>query len=400
MKKIMDRDCDCLVVGAGISGVCAAIAAARSGAKTILIEMHKFPGGSAVTGLLSFICGLYPNSKNVPKNTLNPGIVRQICRILCVLEPKKQPTAMGKVFVLPFSKKSLVLALESLMRKTKNLKVCYSAKFVGLKTCCREIIKVKVKGQQGVSVIFPRAVIDCSGKGEVIAFSRARYAISPDNKLQMASYAFRLKGLKDADDSLCFKVAYSLTKAVAQKKMPGYLRFTTFTLEDSKRQGICRLNIASGKKGLSLCAVRKQVRRVHKYLSENLASFRDSRLADQSYEIAEREGLRGIGDYILTRDDILGERKFKNAAAKGAWPIEFWSRGKGPVYKYLRPGAYYEIPASCLKSKNIKNLFFAGRCISATPQALASARVMGTCMSLGEKAGLIAARYLKIKSRT
>ena len=68
---------------------------------------------------------------------------------------------------------------------------------------------------------------------------------------------------------------------------------------------------------------------------------------------------------------------------------------EGTVYKYVKPGDYYEIPFRCLKARGFHNLLLAGRCISVTHEALGSTRVMGTCISLGEEAGLAAAYYVK-----
>jgi len=74
--------------------------------------------------------------------------------------------------------------------------------------------------------------------------------------------------------------------------------------------------------------------------------------------------------------------------------MEIWDRSRGTVYRYVPRGEYYEIPLSCLRVPAVVNLLTAGRCISATPAALASTRVMGTCMALGEQAGLAAAQCI------
>ena len=92
---------------------------------------------------------------------------------------------------------------------------------------------------------------------------------------------------------------------------------------------------------------------------------------------------------------MLGAAKFHDGVVKNSWPIELWDRNRGTVYKYLEPGEYYDIPFRCLKVKGLSNLLCAGRCISVSHEALGSTRVMGTCISLGEQAGLAAAHYVK-----
>jgi hypothetical protein len=110
-----------------------------------------------------------------------------------------------------------------------------------------------------------------------------------------------------------------------------------------------------------------------------------------SPEVAYREGARAWGEYTLTADVVLGARKFPDGAVRNAWPIELWDREKGPSYRYLDPGEYYEIPLRCLKAQEVSNLWCAGRCISASHEALGSTRVMGPCIALGEEAGREAA---------
>ena len=100
-----------------------------------------------------------------------------------------------------------------------------------------------------------------------------------------------------------------------------------------------------------------------------------------------RDGARLLGQYTLTAQDVLEARKFPDPAARSAWPVEFWDPETGPRYRYLPDGEFYEIPRRCLASERIANLFAAGGCISAETLALASVRVMGTCIALGEAAG-------------
>jgi len=111
-----------------------------------------------------------------------------------------------------------------------------------------------------------------------------------------------------------------------------------------------------------------------------------------SPRVVDREGPRLCGEYTLTSDDILNARKFPDGAVKNAWPIELWDQEKGPSYRYLEPGNYHEIPLRCLKAQGISNCWSAGRCISATREALGSTRVIGICLSLGEEAGREAAQ--------
>jgi hypothetical protein len=110
-------------------------------------------------------------------------------------------------------------------------------------------------------------------------------------------------------------------------------------------------------------------------------------------QVGVRESRRLIGRYQLTREDVLTGRTFDDAVARASWPIELWQDGQlGATYEYLEDGQTYEIPLRSLQARDIENLFVAGRCMSATHEALGSARVIGTCLATGDAVGMAAAR--------
>ena len=199
--------------------------------------------------------------------------------------------------------------------------------------------------------------------------------------------------MKDVDNIPAVKVPYYLAKAVEQKKMPFYLKYTTFTAGDTKDEGYCRLNIPPAGIMEREKQAKKDALLVHTYLAKVLPVFNKSYIVEMSPEVVDREGPRLYGKYTLTANDVINARKFPDGIVKNAWPIELWDQQKGVTYKYLEPGENYEIPLRCLVTKDIKNLFCAGRCISVTHEALGSTRVMGACLALGEKAGYGAAHW-------
>ncbi len=112
----------------------------------------------------------------------------------------------------------------------------------------------------------------------------------------------------------------------------------------------------------------------------------------------KRESVRYMGEHILTQNDIEENRHFADTIAYGGWPMDDHNpkgiKANGlqdaPSHMYPAPSPY-EIPYRCVYSRNIKNLFFAGRDISATHAAISSTRVMGTCALLGQAVGNAAA---------
>ncbi len=390
----MELSCDILVVGGGIAGIAAALKAAREGADTILIEKNNFAGGIAIHAMHRYICGLYPSDLQAPINTLNGGIAEEICLELEKLAPGSKAIQMGKVYVYPFATKDLLKVLKNLSDKQAGLKIFYETKIDSITTEQGSIKTAFAKQLKGELIISPRAVIDCSGEGAVIRFSGAAHELLPENERQLAGFCFKIKGITNPPDILSVSVPYYLFHAVVEKKLPLYMRYTKFYPGDIDDEGICLINLPFGNNPEKTREAKKQAVKAHKILADSLVSFKDSYINEMSSVIVEREGLRMTGQYMLTKEDVLSARKFHDGAIKNAWPIELWNQDKGPTYQYIEAGDYYEIPLRCLKSINIKNLYGAGRCISVSHEALGSTRVMGTCISLGEQAGLAAVKGL------
>jgi hypothetical protein len=382
--------CDVLVVGAGISGIAAAISASRSQAKTILIEKNNFPGGIARDCQHQYLCGLYPK---------NSGIAKEIVLNLEKLNPKNRFTRMGKLSAFSFKPKDLELTLRKLMLKEKNLKVLYNCTVTAVKKEKNSIILVKaVKKQLHLSLnLKPRAIIDASGNGSIIKLSKAKYTLAPLNSRQLAGFTFQVCGLTGKSDLLPIKIPYYLAKTPEKNHLPVYAKFTNFTYDTDKSSGIIKLNLPAKNSPLGAQEANKYATLIHAYLRKTLPEFKNSYINRISSGIHEREGLRLEGEYTLTKQDVLSARKFPQPIAKGYWPIEFWHPKSGPKIQYLKTNQFYQIPLGCLKSKGITNLFATGKCISATSQALASSRVMGTCIYLGEAAGKQAAKYRPIQ---
>ena len=127
------------------------------------------------------------------------------------------------------------------------------------------------------------------------------------------------------------------------------------------------------------------------YLITHVEAFKNAAIKHIAPELGIRIGQRSTGKYILMEEDVLGCRKFDDAIANASWPIEIWEQDRRVKMRYFNLDDHYQVPAGCLQSNSINNLFFAGRNISATDAAIASARVMGICLQTGYAAGCLAA---------
>jgi hypothetical protein len=137
---------------------------------------------------------------------------------------------------------------------------------------------------------------------------------------------------------------------------------------------------------------RKQVTELVAFFRERVPGFENARLAATATQVGIRESRRIVGRYTLTRDDVLQGRSFDDAIARSAYPIDIHNpSGSGTTTHRLAEGASYEIPYRCLVPVNRERLLVAGRCISTTHEALASTRLTPTVMTLGQAAGTAAA---------
>jgi hypothetical protein len=140
------------------------------------------------------------------------------------------------------------------------------------------------------------------------------------------------------------------------------------------------------------CVSRAQMRQIAEFLRRYVPGFEESYAAQSGINVGVRETRRIVGEYQLTANDVLGARKFSDAIARGAYPIDIHNpAGTGTVLKRLPPGEAYDVPLRCLLPKQVENLLVAGRCISGTHEAHSSYRVMPIVMATGHAAGVCAA---------
>jgi hypothetical protein len=141
---------------------------------------------------------------------------------------------------------------------------------------------------------------------------------------------------------------------------------------------------------------RAQVMELVAFFRSDVPGFKNARLAATATQIGIRESRRIVGAYTLTAEDVLQARRFDDAIARSADPIDIHNPGgSGTTTHRLPPGASYEIPYRCLVPQRIDDLLVAGRCISTTHEALASTRLTPTVMTLGQAAGTAAALSLE-----
>lgn len=112
---------------------------------------------------------------------------------------------------------------------------------------------------------------------------------------------------------------------------------------------------------------------------------------DSGAALGVRESRRVHGEYWMQVEDVLGEKRFDDAIACSAWPVEDHGGGRATKWVWVPPGGYYQIPYRCLIPQKVEGLLMAGRCVSASHEAQASLRVVAVALAMGQAAGTAAA---------
>jgi hypothetical protein len=218
-------------------------------------------------------------------------------------------------------------------------------------------------------------------------------------QVQAAAQVFTLQNISEENEAkLGIILMKSLQSAIAEKKLAHYFDRVYVV------PGSLGNNCVSLKIGIPLTVTNTLenllelkttahafINELTDYLIKNVQPFKKSNLLRIAPQVGTRVGLRTKGKYVLTEDDVLQCRKFDDSIANGSWPIEEWEQDRRVRMRYFNEEDFYQIPAGCLRSAAKDNLFTAGRCISATDGAIASARVMGICLQTGYAAGYLAA---------
>ncbi|HXJ81512.1 MAG TPA: FAD-dependent oxidoreductase [Candidatus Methylomirabilis sp.] len=394
---------DVVVAGGGAAGLAAAIAAAGCGARTALVERYGFLGGMATAGMLGTICGLYRTCAAGPAEPLNEGFAQAFARQLQRSTGCGEPVRRGRTYVLPYTPFAFACLADELATSAEGLDVYLHAYLVGIDRGERSIEALHVATWERRLRLTAGAVVDASGDAVVAWNAGAATVTTPLAERQLPSLVFVLQHVDV--EALQAGPRVGVLRALALAEQQGLLPkgSSNLALGPSRQPGevVCKLTLSGiaeegpGRRD-ALTAAEQEGRKRASAITEflrTLPPFSRSFVSHVAPQIGVRESRRVIGRYQLTREDVLTGRKFDDGVARAGWPIELWEEGHlGATYEYLPDGEAYDIPLRCLQARDVDNLLVAGRCMSASHEALGSARVIGTCLAAGEAAGREAAR--------
>ena len=392
---------DVVVVGGGAAGLAAAVAAGGAGARTALIERYGFLGGMATAGMVSTICGLYQESASGSPEPLNDGFAETFARRLASMPGCQKPTRRGRTFVLPYTPFAFACLADELVAATPTVDVYLHAYLVDVDGERGRIRSLRIATSERRVELRATAVADTSGDAAVARQAGAATDAAADRQLPALVFVLQQVDCEALGQGPRLAVLRALVAAERDGRLPPGASNLTLALSPQPGEVIGKLALAGVSQtaaagGDLLTAAEQQGRRrvlaVTEFL-KTLPAFGRAFVSHVAPQVGVRESRRVIGRYQLTREDVLSGRKFEDGVARASWPIELWEEGRlGATYEYLDEGQTYDIPLRSLQARDLDNLFVAGRCMSATHEALGSARVIGTCLATGEAIGRAAAR--------
>lgn len=392
---------DVLVCGGGCAGLCAALASARNGAETLLVERAGFAGGIITAVGLPYFDGVAQKKDNrlvLGGLPLELMIRSGICKASDETVSKYNPT-IGNV------ERFKLLADRMLRAEAPRLRVLYHTSVCEVRSDGGLVREVLVANKDGLVRIAAREVVDCTGDGDVAAWSGA--PVVKTQPLQPLTLHFRIGNVKKTPDmhKLC---KAQLAAAHRAGELPIYygpgLMFM-FAPNDLYLHVIRVSGDATDAADLTRCEMqaREDAWAIFERWKANVPGFEDSFFNASAPYIGVRETRRIVGRHILSEDDILTGRKFDDAVATGCWYLDVHpndvSEGSAWREEPVFP-APYDISYGTLQPQAIGNLLVAGRCHSATAKAAGSSRVTGTAMAMGQAAGTAAALAVEAKTST
>lgn len=405
---IVPQSCDVAVIGGGAAGLAAAVAAARAGARTCLIERAGALGGMASLSLVHSICGLYRLSDTPQRDPANPGFAAEFAHRLLHAGGAWGPVRLGRVDVLLQSPPTFATLCDQFVRESPSLTVALHTEVTALRgdRCIREVDTLC----RGVARrIEPRVVIDASGDGLTAALFRIGYEQTPADHLQRPAFIFTLGSVEP--DTLHGDARLQLAGQIAAAVRDGELSPAACgaALRPTQNRGEVYITLdldmpQYDPTDLQCLAALEQHGRslateLARWLRGRVAGFGESYIAAWPGRVGIRESRRLRGEYRIETDDLLTGATFDDSIGLATWPLELRETPRGPRLKYPIDNRPCEIPLRALRAIDADNLWIAGRCISCSHEAQASLRVIGTCLVTGEAAGLAAARMAQRSAR-
>jgi 2-polyprenyl-6-methoxyphenol hydroxylase-like FAD-dependent oxidoreductase len=388
---------DVVVVGAGSAGSAAAITAGRFGAAVLLVDRLAFMGGTSTAVLDTFYAFYTPGDR--PRRVVG-GLGWEVARRLTADGVAfERPNTYGAGTGVTYDAEALKVLWERLAEEA-GVDLLLHTWVTGVRLDDGRVAAVRLWNKGGARWVEASAFVDASGDADVCAMAGVPHDRPGDGgTVQSLSTLFRVANVDIA-------AASAVPKAELWARMADAVGAGTYRLpriegswHRTPFEGVALVHMtripnvdATDPEQLTLAEVegRRQVREYHRFLRDRVPGFERSVVVATSPAIGVRESRRVHGDHRLSREDVLGGRRFPDEIALCGAPIEDHGAGGDTAWSYVGDAGVYGIPYRTLLPAGVEGLLVAGRCFSATHDAHASARSMATCMAMGQAAGTAA----------
>lgn len=405
-----------MVVGAGPAGFGAAVAAARAGRKTALVERHDVPGGMGTAALVNNFCPAHLDGKRLIIGGVFGELRRRLIARRALYSAADDASSIGEYY-----DPEVFVAEMNTMLDDADVRCFYgarieSAEFVSTESCLQ---------LAGGHPLRARALVDATGDAVLAALGGAsfRFGRPSDGAVMPLTYCFTMGPVDLAelgrsfpnclrhdarmDEEYCCIIGcpeidglvrnarrkgalgIPLDRVPSVVSVPGRPEIVTVNfgrvqckdptepvlLEQATREGL------------------EQIGEAVRFLRGTIPGFGRAELQEIARQIGVRQSRQVEGLYELTADDCLSCRQFDDVIAQCSYSLDIHESGSdGITLKRLPPGEHYDIPWRCLIPKNgPPHLVVAGRSISASAEAMSSLRVSPSALAIGEAAGVTAA---------
>lgn len=401
---------DVVVLGGGPAGMAAAVAAARAGRATLLVERYGFLGGMGTAAGVTNFCGLHANVQGDIRQVVHGVADDLLARIDRLGGLNKPHNLFGKTVAQAYDTAAYKVAADDLMMAA-GVSVLFHALAAGVvMSAPGHVQALLVETKSGRVAVRGRAFIDCSGDGDLAAWAGAPYEKGDgQGNMLYPSTMFRLNGIDPARAGEAWKTIPELMlKAEAQ----GRYRFPRKTpIVRPQKSGIeWRVNLTQlanpqgnamdGTDAVELSEAemlgRRQIAEVAGFLKE-VPGFEKSYIVDIAPQVGIRETRRVTGLYQLTESDVLDCASFDDTIGVNGWPLELHLKGDVEFRwpKIPESRGFNHLPYRMTVPRRLDNLWVAGRCASMSHEAQSAARVTGACFVMGQAAGSAADLALK-----
>jgi len=403
-RQILDN-VDVLVVGAGPAGIGAALGAARTGAKTMLIENHSFLGGVAAWSLGMQINQMRPTG--VSRSVVHEHFIQKIQAY------GDQAIRFGRHEIwcnVEYMKVAVLDALEE-----SGCRYLLFSRAVDAVVENNRIVGVVIATKRGLKEIRARVVVDCTGDADVAYFAGAETMIDPDD-LMPQTLALMLSNL-DPGQLPPAEVQKTIAKTIhdSRQKYPlnpaGFIEVEPLANSSSwwvNHAGTADLGCIDVTDPYEFTRVaafssRQAIQMIQSIRDSDHPGLQRIELVGTGPQVSVRETRRVKGSYVLTEEDAWSGRVFEDTIG---WRSGYLDLGGQKDRLDDGKMMVHDVPYRSIVPEKLDGLLMAGRCISTTHLATAAGKSMGNCMATGHAAGLAAAmssgkgimpRELKVK---